>query len=200
MRMATNSNYHVSDNLSPKEYEELYYPSKLEEGNQYCDFLTKELSKYGIQLQMYTSKMYQIKHGESANGTEVKYDSGSSKPPYNLYIEVAEKSNPRNDMFVKSGIYRNDNTILWAQGNYDTCYIFTKKELPILVERCREVNKPTSIGRLLPKHIADSRCELKIRFKDMNLSEFEKHKDIFFNKFWPKPQPRKELSLDKWGI
>jgi len=75
----------------------------------------------------------------------------------NAYIEIAEKSDPKNDKYVNSGIYRDDNTWLWLIGNYTEIYIIQKNLLKMLVEtgRYRQVenDRKTSIGYLIPKEI-----------------------------------------------
>jgi len=175
-----------------------YYFQMLEESQKYTDFLTVELSKRGLILQMFTSKQYQISHGESHGKIEVKYDRRMSETK-NLYIELFEKSNPANKDFIASGINREDNTIIWAQGDYDTIYIFCKKGLKKLIDGCREIRKDTSIGLLLPMVKADQYCALKIRFNDVELQDFETKKKTLFKKFEPIIVERKETSLDKWS-
>jgi hypothetical protein len=174
-----------------------YYFQMLEESQKYTDFLTVELSKRGLILQMFTSKQYQISHGESHGKIEVKYDRRMCETK-NLYIELYEKSNPANKDFIASGVNREDNTILWAQGDYDTLYIFCKKGLKKIIDGCRKIEKDTSIGLLLPMVKADQYCALKIRFNEIELLEFEQKKKTLFKKFEPLIEPRKEVSLDKW--
>jgi len=49
-----------------------------------------------------------------------------------LSIEIAEKTKADNAKFVPSGIYRNDNSWLYIQGNFKTFWIFSKKLLILL--------------------------------------------------------------------
>ena len=74
----------------------------------------------------------------------------------NLYIECAEKSHPDNDHYMPSGIYRYDNSWLYAIGNYDVVYLFVTKHLRWLHERkpLTEKQTPTSEGFLLPEILA----------------------------------------------
>ena len=128
-----------------------YYKEKLEEGLEYQDFVSEVLYKIGIPLFSYNSKKYQIKHGENKLGIEIKFDNKSAETG-NIYIEIAEKSNPANANFVLSGIYRNDNTWLYVIGNYKKVFIFSKTILKLLHKgnRYKNVQTDTSRGFLLP--------------------------------------------------
>jgi len=80
----------------------------------------------------------------------------------NLYFETAEKTRPENPKFIESGILRNDNSWLYAIGNYTVVYVFSKKRLqriwrhrskyPWLV--LREAKIGTSKGFTMPEAIA----------------------------------------------
>ena len=95
-----------------------YYKSCLEKGLEYQDFVTDILSnELGISLSNYLSKKYQLK-GENKQGFEIKFDN-LYKTTNNIYIEIAEKSNANNEKFVKSGIFRHDNTWFYIIGDYD---------------------------------------------------------------------------------
>jgi hypothetical protein len=172
-----------------------YYNSMLEESKKFTDFLTVELAKRGLILQMFSSKEFQIKHGESNSKIEVKYDRLMKKPPHNLYIETHEKANPNNENYVESGVFRQDNTILWAHGDYSTVYIFCKNGLKKLIENCREVKTQTSVGKLLPHDTAERYCALKIRFNDTAIPDFEIKKENFIRILEERKPDRKEKSL-----
>src|SRR4030043_524633 len=129
-------------------------PGSLEKGLQYQDFVTAELYRRGIPIVGYTSKKYQIKYGENRAGVEIKFDD-RMKETGNVYIETAEKANPANPYFVPSGIYRNDNSWLYAIGNYDVIYIFAKKTLCLLHGQAakrgfKTTEIATSKGMLMP--------------------------------------------------
>jgi hypothetical protein len=104
------------------------HPDSLGVGALFQDFVIEVLSKRGINIQVYTSKEKQLTVGESIQGFEIKLDSRSADTG-RLSIEVAEKSNPNNAMWVDSGIFRKDNAIFYIQGNYMGFYVFEKKTL-----------------------------------------------------------------------
>lgn len=128
-----------------------YYTDQLESGLEYQDFVSDTLCQYGIVITNYVSKKYQCSTGENKIGIEIKYDK-KFRETQNLYIEIKEKSNPDNATYIQSGIDRNDNTWLYAIGDYKTIYIFSKN---ILQQLSGEYNKienstKTSMGFLLP--------------------------------------------------
>lgn len=147
-----------------------YYSEKLGKGMEYQDFLIKPLIQHGLVFQQYASKRYQQEKGESFNGIEVKYDMRMAETG-NAYIEVAEKSNPNNAEYIKSGIFRDDNTILYVIGDYRYCYVLSKSHLRNIVKSSpeyqkakgiRKVQTPTSIGYLFPEPFLDVWCVTKI--------------------------------------
>ena len=133
-----------------------YYKEKLEQGLEYQDFVSEVLYKIGLPLFSYNSKKYQIEYGENKLGIEIKFDNKFSETG-NVYIEIAEKSNPDNPCFVISGIYRNDNTWLYVIGDRKKVFVFPKVILKLLHKsgRYRAVENATSKGFLLPTGDAD---------------------------------------------
>jgi len=131
-----------------------YYKKKLQQGLYFQDYIVELLYKNGIPLISYSSKEYQNMIGENKAGIEIKNDMNFRKTG-NLYIETAEKSKAENEYFVKSGIYRNDNTWLYLIGDKETVFVLSKKQLQILhgKNKYRNVKIATSRGFLLP--IAD---------------------------------------------
>ena len=131
-----------------------YYKEKLQQGLYFQDYIMELLYKNGIPLISYSSKEYQNMIGENKAGIEIKNDINFRKTG-NLYIETAEKSKAENEYFVKSGIYRNDNTWLYLIGDKETVFVLSKKQLQILhgKNKYRNVKIATSRGFLLP--IAD---------------------------------------------
>jgi len=128
-----------------------YYSEMLQKGLEYQDFITNLLLKeIGITISTYVSKRYQIERGENAQGVEIKFDDKMDNTG-NVYIETAEKTDPRNEKFIASGIYRDDNTWLYAIGNYSVVYILSKKFLVLMhkSKKYREVEIPTSQGFLI---------------------------------------------------
>ena len=137
-----------------------YYKNMLEKGLEYQDYVTEVLIKeLGISLSSYSSKSYQQTKGENKQGFEIKFDD-RYKETGNIYIEVEEKSDPNNLYFVKSGIYRNDNTWLYLIGNYDEIFIFSKNHLQLMhrAANYRIVETKTSKGFLVPKKDAKKYC------------------------------------------
>ena len=111
----------------PKAYEHTY-----EEGIEYQDFVSDQLYDRGIPvLCHYASKQYQLKKGENKLGVEIKYDR-KMKTTGNIFIEIGEKS--KTGKFVKSGLYRDDNSWLYAIGDYELIFVFSKKYLKRLYE------------------------------------------------------------------
>ncbi len=136
-------NYNMTEN----------YAKCLEKGLQFQDFITDVLIKeLGISLSTYNSKKFQYLKGENKQGFEIKFDD-KFKITKNIYIEIAEKSNPKNYEYVKSGIYRNDNTWLYLIGDYECIYIFSKKHLILMhnMNKYKLVQTKTSKGFLIPE-------------------------------------------------
>jgi hypothetical protein len=99
-----------------------------EEGMEFQDFVCTQLAKRGLLIQYYSSKKYQFERGENVQGVEVKLDNLCTKSG-RLSIEIAEKSKANNLSYVPSGIYREDNTWLYAHGNYEYLWVFAKTTL-----------------------------------------------------------------------
>lgn len=101
-------------------------------------------------LNCYGSRKYQYQVGESKTGIEIKFDK-RSKETHNLYIEYAEKRSDSN-IYVSSGIERNDNTWLYCIGDYETLYLIPKNRLKALKNDPSLEHKTTrtSKGYLLP--------------------------------------------------
>lgn len=109
-------------------YPDCIHPDALQVGAEFLDFVTVTLHGYGLYLQPFTSRKYQYNKGESLQGWEVKLDNRCTETG-RLSIEIAEKTRADQATWTKSGIYRNDNTWLYIQGNYEMFYIFLKKFL-----------------------------------------------------------------------
>ena len=109
-----------------------YYEEMLHKGQEYQDFVMLKLHVAGIVLQCIQSKKYQLKR-ENLLGLEIKFDD-RMKDTGNLYIEVAEKSDPANREFIASGIYREDENWLYGIGDYSQMFIFSKKRLQKVYE------------------------------------------------------------------
>ena len=139
--------------MSADEYG-LYYQEKLASAQVYQDFVCEQLHRLGIVLQNMTSKEFQLKR-ENLLGLEIKHDQKYAETG-RLYIETAEKAHPDNPRYVRSGIYREDNSWLYGIGNYEIFLIFAKNLLrhidqsaPAWVYRPKKP-LPTSIGFCVP--------------------------------------------------
>ena len=140
-----------------------YYKDHIKQGNEYEDFVCDQLrKKYGVIIQIYSSKKYQAERGESAGGYEIKFDNMVAKTG-NLYFEVAEKSDANLPEYSKSGIYRKDNTWLYLIGNYELLWVFSKRQLQITYKDRKnwdrygivERQTQTSIGFTIPVEKAE---------------------------------------------
>lgn len=141
-----------------------YYAQQLDEAQEFQDYCTEWLLKeMGIAITNYQSKKYQYNSGENPQGLEIKLDK-KYKETGNLYIEIAEKSNPQNPNYIKSGIYRLDNSWLYCIGDYDCVWIFSKKLLIGIdkFKKYKEVKTATSIGYLFPLLQADKYCSKRL--------------------------------------
>lgn len=131
-----------------------YYREKLKQGQAFEDFVYVELYKQGVCVLPYVSKEMQYV-GENHFGIEVKNDC-EFRSTGNLYIEYAEKTKAENSNYISSGIFRNDNSWLFAIGDYQTIYFFDKKRLKNILVKSNTIKKvetPTSRGYLLPVDI-----------------------------------------------
>ena len=183
------------------EYYDENYAKQLEDGQQYQDFLTRELPSRGIIFQQFSSKKYQYTIGESHSRIEIKYDKQYSKYG-NLWIEYQERKYPTGE-YINSGILRDDNTFLWAQGDYNTLFIFCKRDLRHKLEHEQyiENKQKTSIGKLLKHPLPDQYCGLKIRFNDKTFTDFDaKLKRVLERKLPEVQNKRNESSLEGWGV
>jgi hypothetical protein len=146
---------------SIKAYENGYYKEKLQQGLIFQDVVTRELYQRGIVVVGYASRRFQIDHGENMLGAEIKRDD-RFRETGNIYLEVAEKSDPRNPNYIASGIMRQDNSWLFVIGDERCIYIFSTKYLRLLSKRYKKVTTPTSIGYVMPIAEADKYCLRKI--------------------------------------
>lgn len=124
-----------------------------EKATEFEDFFFDVLRQHGLTVCRYVSRRWQYNVGECSGGVEVKFDDLIRKYG-NLYIEVAEKAFPDESRpYAPSGIYRNDNSWLYAIGDYEAVFVFAKSTLRLLDKsgRYERKIKPTSIGFVLPE-------------------------------------------------
>ena len=130
-----------------------YRKECMQKGIEYQDFICERLHQQGIVLQNMQSKKYQYKR-ENLLGLEIKFDDIMNNTK-RIYIETAEKAQPREGDYVPAGIYRDDESWLYGIGNYETFYIFDKKGLQRLDKAnpawlFRPEPTPTSKGFCIP--------------------------------------------------
>lgn len=121
-----------------------------EEDLQYQDFVTDKMhSLLGWNLNCYASLKWNIEKGESLSRIEIKNDR-LMESTGNLYIEIAEKD--KNGNFVASGIYREDNSLIWWVGDYKRAFLISKRMLKKLYKtrKFKEIETDTSKGFLIP--------------------------------------------------
>ena len=102
--------------------------NSLERGLEFQDFVCIVLAQRNIILQNISSKKYQFESGENLQGFEIKLDKRCTDTQ-RLSIEVAEKSSRDVLVWTPSGILRQDNSIVYIQGNYDRFWVFMKNWL-----------------------------------------------------------------------
>lgn len=137
------------------------YHKLLEDGLEFQDYVADKLYERGIILLNFVSRKHSLV-AENKFGMEIKLDKQFRKTG-NLYIETAERIN--GDLaYLKSGIYREDNSWLWLIGDMQTFWIIAKKHLLKFEKNCRKVETETSRGFLFPVKRADEWCVLKLEF------------------------------------
>lgn len=125
----------------------------VENGNEFQDFAMRTLSeKWGFIVQVHTSAKYQLVHGESVQGIEIKYDALCTKTN-RLSIEIAEKTN-LDKPWVKSGIYSDPPSRFYIQGNFEAFWFFITRHLVFLhkskKKEYKEKEEPTIRAFYLP--------------------------------------------------
>jgi len=108
----------------------------LEEAWKYQDFITEQLFKIGISVNAYQSVDYQLRHGESASGIEIKNDKQMAKTQ-NIYIEF-NQTTLRGSTHRDSGIKQNDDSWLYVIGDYQKFFVFGKNQLRSLLEKVQK--------------------------------------------------------------
>lgn len=107
-------------------------------GEEYQDLICHKLFSLGICLNNNTSAKYQLSEGENMAGIEIKHDN--KIPTTNrLYIEISAITK-KGDNFVDGGIKKVDKSWLYVIGYEEECWIFSKKQLKLLLEKV--TNKP----------------------------------------------------------
>lgn len=134
-------------------------------GEEYQDFIVALLfRKLGWPIMQHVSAKRQIHVGESSSRVEIKFQD-RYRETGNLWIEVAEKAQPRPGEYAPSGITdrSHDNALFLVTGDRDTVFFFAKRHLNKLAAsqqyRIIENHTKTSMGFLLPdshaRYVAD---------------------------------------------
>lgn len=134
--------------------DEDYHAEKMKEGEEYQDYLTDRFASRGLCPGTYASKRYQYGKGENRLGMEIKLDR-KYHTTGQLYIETHEKGHPSRPDYVRSGIYRNDNSWLFAIGDERATWVFSIKLLRAL-DRAKVRKGDIEIGRYQHKQTATS--------------------------------------------
>lgn len=114
--------------MSTSIYPHATVSDSLEKGLAFQDFVCVQLAKRHIVLQNIGSKKYQLEVGENLQGFEIKLDRRCTDTK-RLSIEVYEKTSRDVLFWTPSGILRDDNSIVYIQGNYDCFWVFMKNWL-----------------------------------------------------------------------
>lgn len=138
-----------------------------EQGMEFQDWVVEQFNRSGFYIQLHASKRYQLDRGESVQMVEIKLDNRFLDTG-RLSIEVGERT-AVGKSWVPSGIYRNDNTVFYVQGNWQRIYLFDRRVLQRyhvgqLDSRYEESPResPTVRKFYLPLSVADEMCILRV--------------------------------------
>ena len=136
-----------------------YYIEQLTKSHRFELYIDNMFKEEGIDIGVFYDKDNQYS-GESLAGIEIKYDNESLKTG-NLYIEYQERLN-EGELWVDSGILKQDNTIYWAIGNYEFVYFIAKEVLVDILDgkiglpiRHVSARRGTSKGFILSRENAE---------------------------------------------
>ncbi len=141
-----------------------HYDDRLRCGEHYQTVVADALKRdWDIDMHFTTTEKDQLAVGESLEGIEVKFDAVSARTP-NLWIETHERRDPHHGPLVPSGIFRTDNTTLYAIGNFTTLWVLAKDMLQLLDKDPKLTHRHNDTGSsrafLLPKTLADDIAEI----------------------------------------
>ena len=137
------------------------YQDKLAVGLAYERYIGMALREaWGLVIHPCTTREQQIAIGENREGIEIKKDR-NFRSTRNLYIETAEKTNADNPVYVRSGVFRKDNTWLLCIGDEAEAWLLLLDTLRRESQGShRFVETPTSRGFLLPVNTANTLCHV----------------------------------------
>src|SRR6185503_16126855 len=104
-------------------------------------YLTERLALSGHTVTRHGSKAAQLAHGDlcvDGDHVEIKYDDRLAATE-NLYIEVAEKHDPRQATWVPSGIWAGSDAAWYVIGNAQRVYVFRREDLRWFSTLAREI-------------------------------------------------------------
>jgi len=141
------------------------HAKKMSESAPFEDYVAElMINLVKIPLINFKTKKYQFSHGENAQGFEIKWDR-QFKTTGNLFIEVQERIGNMG-RYVDSGIFRNDNSLYYIQGDFGLFYVFQRNILQHILETLKyviiEINERSAKGFLLPVSMAEKYAGFKI--------------------------------------
>lgn len=132
------------------------YASNNEAAREFQDYVGSLLWHQGMGVLIYTSPGYQIRHGETRGGIlEIKLDR-RFRETGNLFIETEERHNVHVP-FKPAGVHGRGR--FYVIGDYQTVFLFTRKQLRRHEATCRKVETDTAKGFLLPVGTAHEEAE-----------------------------------------
>lgn len=130
------------------------YKEKLAVGEAYERYIVGRLRALAPSLVIVRieGRRAQYRYGDTSIGLEIKLDRKFAET-CNLYFETAEKTDPANREFVRSGVLRRDATTLYGIGNYREFFVFKKTVASLYALDMSNRGKAiaTSYGVLMPR-------------------------------------------------
>lgn len=131
--------------------------TSFQDGMEFQDFVCCVLAQTGIVLQNLASKRWQYEVGENLQGFEIKLDKRCTETK-RLSIEIAEKTRADKLNWTPSGIFRNDNSWLYIQGNENVLFVFQKTLLRKFFEH-RKPEVAESLGTVRKFYLPITKAE-----------------------------------------
>lgn len=145
-------------------YPDSHNGNSFADGIEFQDFVVEQFNAWGFYIQLYTSKRYQFNKGESVQRAEIKLDNRCTDFQ-RLSIEVQERTS-KSGAWVQSGIYRNDNSVFYIQGNRSVLYLLDKRFLQRWFEHKLKRQYDEKHGTIrtfyMPFETADKYCIAKL--------------------------------------
>jgi hypothetical protein len=149
-----------------------YYMDMYKQGTDFQNYVLEVLRiEFGWEIRAHHTDEEQVQIGENSAGFEIKLDK-KFRQTGNFWIECQERSN-KHIPYSPAGIFAKDNAWLFIMGDYETIYIFSKKQLRVECEKRKHIinNMDTSVGFLLPikeaEHLILHKIDLNIKKTDI---------------------------------